>query len=80
MGRDHDDAASQGWSPFVIDTNGNGKRDGDYVEPNQPVDPTKDKRILGGLYGVGTIPRRHHLGLGPGFPGGVVRFRIPRRS
>src|SRR4029450_7337740 len=44
-------AASQGWPPFVLDTNGNGKRD-DWVEPNQPVDPSKDKRIVAGLYGV----------------------------
>ena len=40
-----DAAKSQGWSPFILDTNGNGKRD-DYVEPNQPVDPAKDKRIV----------------------------------
>src|SRR5262249_38289278 len=39
-----DAAKSQGWTALVLDTNGNGKRD-DYVEPNQPVDPTKDKRI-----------------------------------
>ena len=39
-----DAAKAQGWSPFVLDTNGNGKRD-DYVEPNQPADPAKDKRI-----------------------------------
>ncbi|MBM0205294.1 hypothetical protein JNW90_21315 [Micromonospora sp. STR1s_5] len=38
-----DEAASQGWTPFILDTNGNGKRD-EYVEPGQPVDPTKDKR------------------------------------
>ena len=43
-----DEAKAQGWTPFVLDTNGNGKRD-DYVEPNQPVDPTKDKRIRVGL-------------------------------
>ncbi len=35
-----DEAKAQGWTPIVIDTNGNGKRD-DYVEPNQPVDPTQ---------------------------------------
>ncbi|MFL5084740.1 MAG: carboxypeptidase-like regulatory domain-containing protein, partial [Xanthobacteraceae bacterium] len=35
---------SQGWTALVLDTNGNGVRD-EYVEPNQPVDPTKDKRI-----------------------------------
>jgi hypothetical protein len=46
-----DAAKSQGWTALVLDTNGNGKRD-DYVEPNQPVDPTKDKRINGGFYAV----------------------------
>jgi hypothetical protein len=46
-----DAAKSQGWTAFVFDTNGNGKRD-DYVEPDQPVDPTKDKRIAGGFYAV----------------------------
>jgi hypothetical protein len=46
-----DAAKSQGWTPFILDTNGNGKRD-DYVEPDKPVDPTKDKRINGGFYAV----------------------------
>ena len=39
-----DAAKSQGWTAFVLDTNGNGRRD-DYVEPNEPVDPAKDKRV-----------------------------------
>jgi hypothetical protein len=39
---------AQGWTALILDTNGNGKRD-DYVEPNQPVDPKKDKRIAGGF-------------------------------
>src|SRR5215467_6286440 len=43
-----DAAKAQGWTPFILDTNGNGKRD-EYVEPNQPVDPAKDKRIVAGL-------------------------------
>ena len=38
---------AQGWSPFILDTNGNGKRDA-YVEPNQPADPAKDRRIVPG--------------------------------
>jgi hypothetical protein len=50
-----DAAKSEGWTAFVLDTNGNGKRD-DYVEPNQPVDPTKDKRIAGGFYAVMPSP------------------------
>ena len=41
--------------PLVIDTNGNGKRDA-YVEPDQPVDPTKDKRFGGGFYAVSPTP------------------------
>ena len=48
-------AKSQGWTPMILDTNGNGKRD-EYVEPNQPVDPTKDKRIVAGFYAVMPSP------------------------
>jgi len=42
---------AQGWTALILDTNGNGKRD-DYVEPNQPVDPTKDKRHAQVFYAV----------------------------
>src|SRR5438874_12646813 len=51
----HDEEKSQGWTALVLDTNGNGKRD-EYVEPDQPVDPTKDKRIAGGFYAVMPSP------------------------
>ena len=50
-----DAAKSQGWTPIVIDTNGNGKRD-EFVEPNQPLDPNKDKRVLAAFYGVQPSP------------------------
>jgi hypothetical protein len=50
-----DAAKSQGWSPFVLDTNGNGKRD-DYVEPDQPVDAAKDKRIVPGSGPYAVMP------------------------
>ncbi len=50
-----DAAKAQGWTAFVLDTNGNGKRD-EYVEPDQPLDPTKDKRIPGGFYAVMPSP------------------------
>ena len=46
-----DAAKAQGWTALILDTNGNGKRDA-YVEPNQPVDPTKDKRISADFYAV----------------------------
>jgi hypothetical protein len=50
-----DEVKSQGWTPIILDTNGNGKRD-DYVEANQPLDPTKDKRIMAAFYGVQPSP------------------------
>jgi len=46
-----DAAKAQGWTALILDTNGNGRRDA-YVEPNQPVDPTKDKRITADFYAV----------------------------
>src|SRR5439155_669765 len=51
----HDEVKSQGWTALIMDTNGNGKRDA-YVEPNEPVDPAKDKRYGGGLYAVAPAP------------------------
>jgi hypothetical protein len=50
-----DAKASQGWAPMIVDVPGWGKR-GEYVEINQPVDPTKQKRVLAGLYGVQSSP------------------------
>ena len=47
--------------------------DDDYVEPNAPVDPTKDKRILAGLYGIGFDPNDGTIwGSVLAMPGGVV--------
>ena len=69
----HDEAASQGWTAFIMDTNGNGKRD-EYVEPNQPVDPTKDKRFGGGFYAVAPAPDGSIWGSVLGFPGAAVRL------
>jgi hypothetical protein len=47
-----DAAKAQGWAPFVLDTNGNGKVD-EWTEPDQPADASKDKRIAGsGPYAV----------------------------
>ena len=46
-----DAAQSQGWTELVLDTNGNGQRD-EHTQPNQPMDPTKDRRIIAGFYAV----------------------------
>ena len=68
-----DEQKAQGWTPLVLDTNGNGKRDV-YVEPNQPVDPTKDKRVVAGLYSVAVSPVDGTVwGTSLGYPGYVVR-------
>jgi hypothetical protein len=71
--RTGDAAKAQGWTPFVLDTNGNGRRD-EYVEPDQPVDPTKDKRISAGFYAVMPSPADGSVwGSTRAFPGAVVR-------
>ncbi|MDB5922060.1 MAG: hypothetical protein JWN13_996 [Betaproteobacteria bacterium] len=69
-----DEERSQGWTPLVLDTNGNGKRD-EWVEPNQPLDPSKDKRIAAGFYGVAVNPVDGSVwGSALGFPGTLVRI------
>jgi hypothetical protein len=69
-----DAAKSQGWTALILDTNGNGKRD-DYVGPKDPVDPTKDKRIIAGWYAVMPSPVDNSVwGSVRGYPGAVVRL------
>ena len=68
-----DEEQSQGWTALILDTNGNGKRD-PYVEPDQPLDPAKDKRIAAGLYAVAPAPDGSIWGTSLGFPGAVVRL------
>ncbi len=69
-----DIAKAQGWTALVLDTNGNGKRD-DYVEPNQPLDAAKDKRIQAGFYAVMPSPIDGSVwGTNFSFPGAVVRL------
>jgi hypothetical protein len=70
----HDEQKSQGWTPFILDTNGNGKRDA-YTEPGQPSDPTKDTRIKVGFYAVNPSPVDGSVwGTVLGFPGSIVRL------
>ena len=68
-----DEQKSQGWTALVMDTNGNGTRDA-YVEPNQPVDPTKDKRYGAAFYSVAPAPDGSVWGTVLGYPGSVVRL------
>ena len=69
-----DEELAQGWSPLVLDTNGNGRRD-DYVEPGEAIDPSKDARIRSGFYGVAANPNDGSIwGSSLGFPGALLRF------
>jgi hypothetical protein len=69
----HDEQKAQGWTVFVLDTNGNGKRDA-YVEADQPLDPTKDKRLNVSFYGVAPSPDGSIWGSVQGVPGGLLRL------
>ena len=70
-----DAAAAQGWSPFVLDTNGNGRRD-TWVEPGQPPDAKLDQRIAGSFYAVMPSPADGSVwgSVAFQFPGALIRF------
>jgi hypothetical protein len=70
-----DAAASQGWAPFVLDTNGNGRRD-EWVEPGQPPNAKLDQRIAGSFYAVMPNPADGSVwgSVAFQFPGALIRF------
>jgi hypothetical protein len=51
-----DEARAQGWTPLILDTNGNGKRDA-WTEPDQPLDASKDRRVHLNIYAVAVSPK-----------------------
>ncbi|MEQ8955322.1 MAG: carboxypeptidase regulatory-like domain-containing protein, partial [Gammaproteobacteria bacterium] len=70
-----DAAASQGWSPLILDTNGNGQVD-EWTQPGQAQEAGKDMRVAAGFYAVmpnpadGTVWGSNAFG----YPGAIVRF------
>lgn len=64
-----------GWSPFVLDTNGNGKRD-EWTNPGDDMDPAKDMRIGAGFYAVMPNPADGSVWGSNTFsyPGSITRF------
>ena len=68
-----DEQKSQGWTPIILDTNGNGARDA-WNEPGKPVDPTKDTRVNVSLYGIAPAPDGSIWGSVRNFPGYLVRI------
>ena len=69
-----DAQAAQGWTPFILDTNGNGVRD-DFVGANDSPDPAKDLQIFPGFgfYSVNPAPDGTVWGTILGYPGAVAR-------
>jgi hypothetical protein len=67
-----DEVASQGWTPLIVDTNGNGRRDA-WTEPNAPEDPAKDRRINAPIYAASPAPDGSIWGTTLGFPGAILR-------
>jgi hypothetical protein len=70
-----DAAASQGWAPLVLDTNGDGVR-GEWTEPGQAEDPAKDMRIPASYYAVMPNPADGAIwgSQAFGYPGAIVRY------
>jgi hypothetical protein len=69
-----DEQKSQGWTALILDTKGDGKR-GEYTEPNQPLDPSKDRRVNGAFYGVAPNPADNSIwGSALGYPGMMIRL------
>jgi hypothetical protein len=66
---------AQGWAPWVLDTNGNGKLD-DFVQPGQPADAGKDTRITAGSgpYSVMPNPKDGSIWFAIGTFGGPPGF------
>jgi hypothetical protein len=70
-----DAAASQGWAPLILDTNGNGKQDA-WTEPGEPADPELDMRVPRGFYAVMPEPRGNAIWGSNAFayPGSITRL------
>ena len=70
-----DAAASQGWAPLVLDSNGNGKLDS-WTEPGQPADPARDQRLAVSFYAVMPNPADGSVwgSVAYQYPGALVRF------
>jgi len=70
-----DAAASQGWAPLILDTNGNGRQD-EWTEPDEEPDPELDRRVPNGFYAVMPEPRGNAIWGSNAFryPGSITRL------
>jgi hypothetical protein len=70
-----DAAAAQHWAPFVLDTEGKGTLD-KWVEPGQPAQPDRDRRLAVSIYAVMPNPADGSVwgSVAYQYPGAIVRF------
>jgi hypothetical protein len=69
-----DEKRAQGWTPLILDTNGDGKR-GDYVAHDRPLDPKKDKQVMLNPYAIApNLSDGSVWGTVIGYPGHVIRI------
>jgi hypothetical protein len=70
-----DAAASQGWAPLILDTNGNGRQDA-WTEPGEAQNPELDMRVPNGFYAVMPEPRGDAIWGSNAFryPGSITRL------
>ena len=68
---------SQGWCPAVVDTNGDGQITV-WTEPNEPFDPTKDRRFNISPYGnvVNPVDNSVWWATESGFPSHIGRLEL----
>ena len=72
-----DAQAAQGWCPIIVDTNGDG-RITEWVSRSDELDPTKDKEMGAGWYGIVPDPTENHVvwAASGGVPGQIVRLEL----
>src|SRR5690606_26564369 len=69
-----DEQQAGGWSAFVLETNGNGRRGARHTEPGEPIDPARDTRIDAGYYAVMPNPADGSVwGTWRTYPGALLR-------
>jgi hypothetical protein len=70
-----DALASQGWTPVILDTVGDGQRHA-FTEPNDPPDPARDQRVNAPFYSINPAPDGSIWGScwQCAFPGAIVRI------
>ena len=72
-----DAQAAQGWCPVIVDTNGDGQIT-EWVSRGDALDPTKDKELGAGWYGIIPDPTADNVvwAASGGVPGQIVRLSI----